>query len=252
MSTIVRNVQLGHHLNIRVNKGANTVNKKRRAADVVVPTVKGLRSIVPSVKGMQDRKYFAQALKKTAGIARGLDVILTARRLAVATGDEGLAELANDPKIIEAMKTALKRIGRDVDWLVREQVAAIEAARAAAGRLAFAEAARSAAAEAAGANAANEDENPEAQRTDTNGRFLNAPSEGDPNAAAGLIGDAGVNYFAMDHETRIQREKAAEKAQRIRAAIAMGDTQNAVRAQFGLDPVPVCGDDLYAMFEGKK
>ncbi|WP_157650432.1 hypothetical protein [Burkholderia ubonensis] len=248
MSTIVRNVQLGHRLNLRVNKGANTVNKKRRAADVVVPTVKGLRSIVPSVKGMQDREYFAQVAKKTAGVARGLDVIVTARRLAAATGDSVLAELANDPKIIEAMNAALKRIGRNVDLVVREQAAAIEAARAAAARFTAA----ASAAEAAGANVANEDENPEAQRTDASGRFINAPSEGDPNAAAGLIGDAGVGYFAMDHETRIQREKAAEKAQRIRAAIAMGDTQNAVRAQFGLEPVPVCGDDLYAMFEGKK
>ncbi|KWC67475.1 hypothetical protein WL53_06065 [Burkholderia ubonensis] len=171
---------------------------------------------------MQDRKYFAQALKKTAGIARGLDVILTARRLAVATGDEELAELANDPKIIDEMKTALKRLKRGIDSILREQAAA------------------------------NAREKPEAQRIDTSGQFLNDPSAGDPNASAGLIGDAGVNYFAMDHETRIQREKAAEKAQRIRAAIAMGDTQNAVRAQFGLDPVPVCGDDLYAMFEGKK
>ncbi|WP_139253442.1 hypothetical protein [Burkholderia ubonensis] len=222
MSTIVRNVQLGHRLNIRVNKGAHIVNKKRRAADVVVPTVKGLRSIVPSVKGMQDRKYFAQALKKTAGIARGLDVILTARRLAVATGDEELAELANDPKIIDEMKTALKRLKRGIDSILREQAAA------------------------------NAREKPEAQHTDTSGQFLNDPSAGDPNAAAGLIGDAGVNYFAMDHETRIQREKAAEKAQRIRASIAMGDTQNEVRMKFGLDPVPVCGDDLYAMFEGKK
>ncbi|KVT09822.1 hypothetical protein WK47_07185 [Burkholderia ubonensis] len=171
---------------------------------------------------MQDRKYFAQALKKTEGIARGLDVILTARRLAVATGDEELAELANDPKIIDEMKTALKRLKRGIDSILREQAAA------------------------------NAREKPEAKHTDTSGQFLNEPSEGDPNAAAGLIGDAGVGYFAMDHETRIQREKAAEKAQRIRAAIAMGDTQNAVRAQFGLDPVPVCGDDVYAMFEGKK
>ncbi|KVU80052.1 hypothetical protein WK73_04455 [Burkholderia ubonensis] len=171
---------------------------------------------------MQDREYFAQVAKKTAGVARGLDVMIAARQLADATDDEELAELANDPKIIESMKATLKRISRTLDSILREQAAA------------------------------NAHENPEAQRTDASGRFLNAPSEGDPNAAAGLIGDAGVGYFAMDHETRIQREKAAEKAQRIRAAIAMGDTQNAVRAQFGLDPVPVCGDDLYAMFEGKK
>ncbi|MFA8389733.1 hypothetical protein ACEPUD_06345 [Burkholderia ubonensis] len=215
MSTIIRNVQLGHHLNLRVNKGAN-------ATDVVTPSVRGIRSIVPSVKGIQDRKYFSQALKKTAGIARGLDVILTARKLAAATDDAELAALANDPKLIEAMKTALKRIGRNVDSILREQAAA------------------------------NAREKPEAQRTDTSGRFLNAPSEGDPNAAAGLIGDAGANYFAMDHETRLQREQAAEKAQRIRAAIAMGDTQNYTRMKFGLDPVPVCGDDLYAMFEGRK
>ncbi|KWE57503.1 hypothetical protein [Burkholderia sp. MSMB2157WGS] len=81
--------------------------------------------------------------------------------------------------------------------------------------------------------------------------FTNRPTEGDPNVTAGLIGDSRVQWHAMDHHTRLQMEQAAKKAAELRSTMTLDTAQNKVRAQFGLDPVPVDADTLYAMFGHK-
>lgn len=78
--------------------------------------------------------------------------------------------------------------------------------------------------------------------------FTNRPTEGDPNVTAGLIGDSRGQWQPMDHHTRLQMEQAAKKAAELRATMALDTFQNKVRAQFGLDPVPVDADTLYGLF----
>ncbi|WP_322040795.1 hypothetical protein [Burkholderia diffusa] len=166
-------------------------NKAKAARDAVTPSVRGIRSVTPSVRGIADR---------ARGIATGLNVLLTARKLATAHGDAELAALAEDPKVMKALDRAIKRLGRDVD------------------------------------------------------RFLTCPTKGDPNVAAGLIGDSRSTWHAMNHETRLQMEQAAKKAAQLRSTMVLDTEQNKVRAQFGRDPVPLKGDDLYKLFgkEGKR
>ncbi|WP_175720766.1 hypothetical protein [Burkholderia anthina] len=160
-------------------------NKARAARDAVIPSVRGIRSVTPAILGIADR---------ARGIATGLNVLLTARKLAAATGDDELAELTNDPKVMKALDRAIKRLGRDVDL------------------------------------------------------FTNRPNEGDPNVAAGLIGDSRGTWHAMDHDTRLQMEQAAKKAAQLRSTMALDTEQNKVRVRFGRDPVPLKGDDLYGLF----
>lgn len=84
---------------------------------------------------------------------------------------------------------------------------------------------------------------------------IHPSAEGNPDDAAGLIGcdgQDGGNWFALDHETRLQREAAAKRAAELRAAIEMDTPQNIARIRLGLAPVSVNDDVLYAMFEGKK
>jgi hypothetical protein len=84
--------------------------------------------------------------------------------------------------------------------------------------------------------------------------FMNRPNEGDPNVAAGLIGDSRGTWHQFDPETMRQREIADAKAALLRSTMALDTEQNKVRAQFGLDLVPLKGDDLYKLFgkEGKR
>ena len=188
MSTRILHDKIPHNQRVPRNKG-------KAARDAVTPSVRGiaLRKIVGSGR-------ITDAVRKATKIAVGLDALLTARKLAAATGDAELAELANDPKIMKAVDRAIKRLGRDVDL------------------------------------------------------FLNRPNEGDPHAAAGLIGDARGTWHQFDPETMRQREIADAKTASLRSTMALDTEQNKVRAQFGLDPVPLKGDDLYKVFgkEGKR
>lgn len=189
MSTRILHSKIPH--NFRVP----SKNRSKAARDAVTPSVRGiaLRKIVGSGR-------ITDAVRKATKIAVGLDALLTARKLAAATGDAELAAVANDPKIIKAVDRAIKRLGRDVDL------------------------------------------------------FTNRPNKGDPDIAGGLIDDSRGAWHAMDHDTRLQMEQAAKKAAHLRSTMAFDTEQNKVRAQFGRDPVPLKGDDLYKVFgkEGKR
>jgi hypothetical protein len=106
--TIVRNTKIPH--NPRILKG----QKNHRAADVVVPSVKGLRTIRPSVLGIAERAEL---------IRSGITMIQTARAVAMKTGDTELAALANSPRLKKALDTSIKRLSRDADSILRAQLA---------------------------------------------------------------------------------------------------------------------------------
>ncbi|WP_334070668.1 hypothetical protein [Burkholderia ambifaria] len=183
------------HSKIPHNFRVPSKNRSKAARDAVTPSVRGI-----ALRKIAGGTPIADALRKATKIAVGLDALSTARKLAAATGDAELAEIANDPKIMKAVDRAIKRLGRDV------------------------------------------------------GLFLNRPNEGDPEVAAGLIGDSRGTWHAMDHDTRLQMEQAAKKAAQLRSTMVLDTEQNKVRAQFGRDPVPLKGDDLYKVFgkEGKR
>ncbi|MCA8304176.1 hypothetical protein LGN24_22065 [Burkholderia seminalis] len=170
-------------------------NSSKAARDAVTPSVRGI-----ALRKIAGSGPITDAVRKATKIAVGLDALLTARKLAAATGDAELAALAEDPKVMKALDRAIKRLGRDVEL------------------------------------------------------FSTRPTEGDPNVAAGLIGDSRGTWHAMDHDTRLQMEQAAKKAAQLRSTMVLDTEQNKVRAQFGLDPVPLNGDDLYKLFgkEGKR
>lgn len=101
-------------INIKL-PGSKRVPSKRRAADAVVPGVKGLRTIRPSVIGIAERADL---------IRSGVTMLQTARAVAAKTGDAELAALANSPKLNKALDAAIKRLGRQADSILREQNAA--------------------------------------------------------------------------------------------------------------------------------
>ncbi|VVD87354.1 hypothetical protein [Pandoraea anhela] len=86
--------------------------------------------------------------------------------------------------------------------------------------------------------------------------IIHPSAEGNPDDAAGLIsrrnGQDGGSWFALDHETRLQREAAAKRAVELRATMEMDTPQNIARIRLGLAPVSVNDEALYAMFEGKE
>lgn len=107
MVTRVTNTLIPH--NSRIVKA-----RKRRAADAVVPSVKGLRTIHPSVVGIAERADL---------IRSGITMIRTARAVSAKTGDAELAALANNPKLMKAIDAAIKRLGRQADSILRTTLA---------------------------------------------------------------------------------------------------------------------------------
>lgn len=94
--------------------GNKRVPSKRRAADTVAPSVKGLRSVRPSVIGIAER---ADLLRS------GITMIQTARAVAAKTGDAELGALANSAKLDKALDAAIKHLGRDADSILRTTLA---------------------------------------------------------------------------------------------------------------------------------
>ncbi|KWA08767.1 hypothetical protein [Burkholderia territorii] len=173
-------------------------------------------AVTPSVRGITLRKItgsgpIADALRKVQKVTIGLDAITTAQKLADATGDSELSQLLerfSSPEFMSTLGAMLKNLQQEADAILRNQAA-----------------------------------NPGADDL-----FSTRPTEGDPNVTAGLIGDSRVQWHAMDHETRLQAEQAAKKAAALRSTMALDTEQNKVRAQFGLDAVPVDADTLYGLF----
>jgi hypothetical protein len=100
-------------INIKL-PGKKRVPSKRRAADTVVPSVKGIRSMTPSVISLT---------KRASVIADGLRVIKAARDVAAKTGNAELAALVNSPRLNKAIDAAVKRFGRDADSILRTMLA---------------------------------------------------------------------------------------------------------------------------------
>lgn len=179
-------------------------------------------AVAPSVRGIALRKIagsgpIADALRKVQKVTIGLDAITTAQKLASATSDSELSQLLerfSSPEFMSTLGAMLKNLQQEADAILRNQAA-----------------------------------NPGADDL-----FSTRPTEGDPNVAAGLIGDSRGTWHAMDHDTRLQMEQAAKKAAQFRSTMVLDTEQNKVRAQFGCDPVPLKGDDLYKLFgkEGKR
>lgn len=221
--------------NVRVNKGATLSqetlrqmykssargNRRAAGADAVTPTVKGLQGVMPSTIGIAAQARFAKIAKTALVTAKGLDAILKIRDSAEAQADPELAALANNPKFIMVMKLVLEKLSGQLNGLMVEMLQGTQDGQG------------------------PDHENDEEALAAANEK---ARTGRDPHVAAG-VDSAGPILGAED---MAQRERARARLSRLKTAQAMGDSGDIVRAQFGMEPRAVDGDELYAMFEGKR
>lgn len=218
---------------IRSNKIPKNV-RRAAAADQVIPSS---AKIKPSVKGIAYRNRFERIGKSAIALANGLDAVLKVR----AMRDAAPADLrfAADQALVGISKVAAK-LHASLDSLLSEQATT-------GGQY--------------GSRGATTNSNIEEQaraiakmRCAETGSVSESDEEAHYQAALKELQQKGVDsrsgqYVAMDHETRRQMEIAADKVARLKVARVIGDAGDIVRAQHGMEPRTLVGDEVYALFE---
>ena len=242
-------------------------NKRVPSKDAVLPTVKGIRTIIPSTLGIADRARFGKYVKAADSLVHGLDAIIKIRNSDEAQQDPELAALANDPRLAKAIDRAISKLAAGVDSLVREYQATStdDPVAIAEGRITgvdsdLAESMREATAETRkrtekignAVETAFEVMRRELAKGKTieearaAGREAVLSQHAEAASAAGL--DSANAYTAWTPEAVAQREAMSKRIADMGSAIEMDTPQNAMRIRFGLDPVSVDGEALYKMF----
>lgn len=153
--------------NVRVN---------RSGKDAVVPSVKGIRTIIPSTLGIADRARFGKYVKAADALVHGLDAVIKIRNSDEAQQDPELKALANDPRLAKAIDRAINKLAAGVDSLVRSY---------------------------------NEEatDDPEALAAGSGTNIVNRPTAGDPTAVSGQ--DGITHVYTADQALRIERARKA-------------------------------------------